>query len=321
MTIAPPEGRPLVTFALFAYNQEKYIRGAVEGAFSQTYSPLEIILSDDCSSDNTYEIMREMAAAYDGPHAITVRQNSQNLGLAEHVNIVFLASSGKIILVAAGDDISLASRTSISVDCLEANPHATAVLLSADVIDDEGQIIGERLTGTGKDVKASQTVNDLLSWRHVTFGATRAFRRELFTCFGPLNANCPTEDTPLLLRSLMCGSNVLSNQKAVLYRRHDGNLSGAESLKKMNTEYIYQQYRDDINKALALGLIKGDLVQRLNNWLSADHRIRRLRLKLASNDIAKIRDTTFAIRHRSTALREKIRFLTGYLASFKGTFR
>lgn len=40
---------PLVTFALFAYNQEKFIREAVEGAFAQTYESLEIILSDDCS--------------------------------------------------------------------------------------------------------------------------------------------------------------------------------------------------------------------------------------------------------------------------------
>lgn len=41
---AVKEERPLVTFALFAYNQEKYIRRAVVGAFSQTYEPLEIIM-------------------------------------------------------------------------------------------------------------------------------------------------------------------------------------------------------------------------------------------------------------------------------------
>jgi glycosyltransferase involved in cell wall biosynthesis len=68
MTNAPeempdnPTDRSLVTFALFAYNQEKYIREAVEGALAQTYEPLEIILSDDCSSDRTFETMREMAA-------------------------------------------------------------------------------------------------------------------------------------------------------------------------------------------------------------------------------------------------------------------
>ena len=35
-----PEDWPLVTFALFTYNQEQFVRGAVEGAFPQTYSPL-----------------------------------------------------------------------------------------------------------------------------------------------------------------------------------------------------------------------------------------------------------------------------------------
>ena len=51
------QGRPLITFALFAYNQEKYIEEAVQGAFLQTYSPLEIILSDDGSTDRTFEII------------------------------------------------------------------------------------------------------------------------------------------------------------------------------------------------------------------------------------------------------------------------
>jgi hypothetical protein len=48
--------QPLVTFALFAYNQEKYIREAVEGAFAQTYEPIEVILSEDYSTDRTFEI-------------------------------------------------------------------------------------------------------------------------------------------------------------------------------------------------------------------------------------------------------------------------
>ena len=58
---------PLVTFALLANNQEDYIREAVQGTFAQAYKPLEITLSDDCSSDRTDQIMQEMAGAYRGP--------------------------------------------------------------------------------------------------------------------------------------------------------------------------------------------------------------------------------------------------------------
>ncbi len=56
------EERPLVSFVLLAYNQERYVEEAIAGAFAQDYSPLEIILSDDCSTDGTYAIMQRMAA-------------------------------------------------------------------------------------------------------------------------------------------------------------------------------------------------------------------------------------------------------------------
>lgn len=79
---------PLITIAVFAYNQEEFIRDAVNGAFSQTYSPLEIILSDDCSSDRTFEIMQEMANTYQGPHRVICRRNPFNLGTALHVQTV-----------------------------------------------------------------------------------------------------------------------------------------------------------------------------------------------------------------------------------------
>ena len=62
--------RPLLTFGVCAYKQEQFIREAVEAALAQTYSPLEIILSDDCSPDRTFEIMQEW------PRSIAARTGS-----------------------------------------------------------------------------------------------------------------------------------------------------------------------------------------------------------------------------------------------------
>ena len=64
------EEKPLLTYCLVTYNQEKYVRESVLSAFAQTYLPLEIVLSDDCSTDRTFEIMRELAAGYREPHRI-----------------------------------------------------------------------------------------------------------------------------------------------------------------------------------------------------------------------------------------------------------
>lgn len=139
-----PEGtpdRPLVTFALFAYNQEKYVREAVNGAFSQTYWPLEIILSDDCSSDRTFEIIEEMAQEYQGPHLVKLRRGANNLGIIDHVLTVGRLASGVFVVVAAGDDISVPSRTQ---KCLTMHLQcaANAVYSGRTLIDDSGNELG-----------------------------------------------------------------------------------------------------------------------------------------------------------------------------------
>ncbi|MDI5920994.1 glycosyltransferase [Halomonas sp. LR5S13] len=112
--------RPLITFVLFAYNQEEYIREAVEGAFSQTYEPLEIILSDDCSQDQTFKIMQELAEDYVGPHKVRVVQTAHNIGVVAHVLLRGKEASGDIVVVAAGDDISLPVRTEMIANSFSA---------------------------------------------------------------------------------------------------------------------------------------------------------------------------------------------------------
>lgn len=146
-TYGNPEGtpeRPLVTFALFAYNQEKYIREAVEGAFAQTYSPLEIILSDDCSSDRTFEIMQEMAKGYEGRHSIQIRRNEVNRGVVNHLASIVLAARSEYIIVAAGDDISKPERTEV-LSQLMVSGAFDAVSSNVDLINECG-VVQERNT-------------------------------------------------------------------------------------------------------------------------------------------------------------------------------
>lgn len=138
-----PEGtpdRPLVTFALFAYNQEKFIREAVEGAFSQTYSPLEIILSDDCSSDRTFEIMREMAKGYSGAHSVRIRKNKINLGIVNHLAAVTSEARSEYIILAAGDDVSVEIRTEITVPIM-ISTRCDVACSNVNIMNEEGKIV------------------------------------------------------------------------------------------------------------------------------------------------------------------------------------
>ena len=102
---------PLVTFALLAYNQEKYIREAVEGALAQDYPNLEIIISDDCSTDRTFDSIKQAVVSYAGKHSVVARRTTRNLGSLLHVADVAALAKGEFLVLAAGDDVSKPDRT------------------------------------------------------------------------------------------------------------------------------------------------------------------------------------------------------------------
>ena len=181
---------PLVTFALFAYNQEEYIREAVEGAFSQTYEPLEIILSDDCSSDRTFEIMQEMVATYEGPHKIRERQSPKNRGTLGHLLDVANECCGKYFVVAAGDDISVPARVELIVANFTSD---TVAAISSDdiVIDKDGK---ERDWHAGRFQNRSIAHQKNPTW---VLGATAAYRTDLLKSLPMPNERILHEDTVL----------------------------------------------------------------------------------------------------------------------------
>lgn len=110
---ASGDERPLVTLAVFGYNQERFVAEAIEGAFAQTYRPLEIILSDDCSTDGTFAIMERMAAEYQGLHRVRAVRHDPNLGTVRHVIEVARLAEGNLLVVNAGDDISHPDRVAV----------------------------------------------------------------------------------------------------------------------------------------------------------------------------------------------------------------
>ena len=221
MTDTPqsPENRPLVTFALFAYNQEKYIREAVEGAFAQTYEPLEIILSDDCSTDRTFEIMQEMAAAYEGPHEIHARREVHNIGTLGHVLAVSKAAVGEIMVVAAGDDISLPARTEKLLTFFS-DPIMVAGSSNDWIIDENG----EPLTSSDDIIKKRDEwhSNDS-TWVH---GATAAYRVSFLRKLPVSNGKLLYEDMIFsdFMKGLGCRSFRIQD-RLIKYRFHTQNVS------------------------------------------------------------------------------------------------
>jgi Glycosyltransferases involved in cell wall biogenesis len=215
--LPPLEDRPLVTFALFAYNQEKYIREAVEGAFAQTYEPLEIILSDDCSTDRTFEIMEEMVSNYTGIHNIVVLRNRGNQGTLNHVINVCRAARGSLIVVAAGDDISLPHRTEMLIR--EMDNDAWAISGSYFEINEDGIFIRETIN------KQDEFISQVgpYSWVQI-HGATACYRKALFDIIQSSPQKVFLED--FVISGLLFGLGVkvrVTENPLVFHRIHEEN--------------------------------------------------------------------------------------------------
>lgn len=229
--------RPLLSFVLIAYNQEDFILDAIEGALSQSYSPLEIILSDDSSSDKTFSIMQEVVADYEGPHRIILNKTPHNMGLGAHLNLAFNLCSGQLLIAAAGDDISTHQRVELLYEAWEQNNRPSMICSGWSVIDRNGDISSqlapqcsfeERAIAGDTNVSAIQSYLDGKPFDMV--GATAAYTKDLRN-FRILDSNVVAEDFSLCLRALLLNGIVCIKEPLVLYRRHSDNLSNVRGKK------------------------------------------------------------------------------------------
>lgn len=218
--------KPLVTFALIAYNQEKYIEDACWAALAQTYSPLEILFSDDYSSDRTFDLIKSVTKNYSGPHQIVLNRNSHNFGLIGHVNKLFEMSSGDLIVVAAGDDISQPDRVKCLADAFNQSERKALVIhSSATKINDLNIDIGIFVPPVAGRI---MTNNELADSGSLYIGATAAWNKVLYNEFGPIVFKDAYEDLVFGFRAQIKNSLVYVDKPLVKYREGVGISTHAE---------------------------------------------------------------------------------------------
>ena len=115
---------PLVSVCLITYNQENYIQKAIKSIFDQEVGfPIEVIISNDCSSDNTHQKIEEILK--DATNGLVVRyyNHKDNLGMMRNFSFAINECKGKYIAYFEGDDYwDYPKKLQTQVDFLEQNP-------------------------------------------------------------------------------------------------------------------------------------------------------------------------------------------------------
>lgn len=212
-----------MTFLLVSYNQEEFIDDAVSGALSQTYAPLELLLSDDCSTDRTFELLSARVAGYSGPHSLILNRTPANVGLIGHLNAAASLASGELIIVAAGDDVSLPNRVTRLVEqYLASGRKAMSLYSNGQVIGPEGE--AERLFYPRPPSSNAHELETSIISGFSVLGAAHAWDARLMDWFGDLPEDVAWEDWAIPFRAGLLGRIEYVDEVLVQYRRHDSNV-------------------------------------------------------------------------------------------------
>lgn len=131
---------PKVSVCVVTYNQEKYLRQCLQSIVDQQVNAeVEIIVSDDCSTDKTRDIIEEFHQAY--PSKIKPIYLEKNIGAYENFIRTHNLATGEYVCHCDGDDYFLAGKLQAQVDVLEADKDCTAVWHRVDFFDDAGHFV------------------------------------------------------------------------------------------------------------------------------------------------------------------------------------
>ena len=222
-TIEPPDdtlcasAAPLATMLLITFQQSALVREAIHGALAQTWSPLEIVISDDASTDDTWAQIGAAVAGYAGPHRIVLNRNAVNLGIGAHLTHVVGLSHGEMLFIAAGDDVSLPQRCErVMREWLVRDCRPDLIATALTDIDAEGRTHG---TLHPTDLSTYRNAADWLARPPYVVGAAQAWTRRVFERYGPLPAGVVGEDLIMVFRAIGAGGAFTLAEPLVKYRR------------------------------------------------------------------------------------------------------
>jgi glycosyltransferase involved in cell wall biosynthesis len=202
---------------LMAYRQADQIAAAIAGALDQTYTPLEIVISDDASDDATWARILAAVAGYSGPHRVILNRNPVNLGIGAHLSHLVTLSHGELLFVAAGDDVSLPERCATVTAAWLSHARRPDLISSALTdIDASGTAHG-RIEPS--DLSRYRSLADWARERPFVVGAAQAWTRRVFERCGPLPEGVVAEDLIMTFRAIGCGGAITLPQALVAYRR------------------------------------------------------------------------------------------------------
>lgn len=215
-----------ISIAMATYNGAQYIQAQLLSFIDQTRQPDELVISDDCSTDDTASIVREFSKT--APFKVEFYRNERNLGYCGNFNAALMRATGDIVFLSDQDDVWFPEKVEYIAAAAEQNPEALVVMNDAALTDGDLNEVG--LTKIGQIISAGFTLDRFV------MGCCCAIRRELLDYCMPIPKGFKSHDNWLVWLANGLNARVVVSDVLQYYRRHDGNQSNtiANRVTKVN---------------------------------------------------------------------------------------
>ena len=208
-----------------AFNHEKYVACFIDSVLAQTVSDWELVIVDDCSSDNTAEIIKSYA-----DKRIKFIQHKINGGINAALNTAVENASGNIFIIVASDDVMYPNALEKIGVAFDNNPNAVAVYCNLDVIDENNNPRADFVMPELKNRSRAAFLHDAFMKDNILYGPGMSMRAKYARQIFPASlANCIFQDYIQNVQLLIMGDVFVLPDKIIKYRvTHDQkNISAA----------------------------------------------------------------------------------------------
>jgi glycosyltransferase involved in cell wall biosynthesis len=218
----------LVSIAIATYNGEKFLTEQLDSIYNQTYKNIEVVVCDDCSADNTVEILEEYKQRYGLKYFV----NEKNLGYIKNFEKVISLCSGEYIAFSDQDDIWLSEKIEILFNEIS---NYSLIHTNAELIDEKGNSLNNTLYSRlfkELGLKPAILLNDFDKKESVQ-GCTCMFSKEVLKKAVPfkLTTKFAHDYWIALVSSKMNGIKYV-DKCLVKYRLHENNAVGINKCSK-----------------------------------------------------------------------------------------
>lgn len=275
-----------ISIALCTYNGAKYLEKQIESFLRQTRLPDELVICDDCSRDETPQIIKNFCET--SPFPVRLHVNETNLGSTKNFERAISYCRGDLIFLCDQDDVWLPTKIAETEKVFAESEKIGLVFSNAELVDENLESLGVDLwqvsfTPEEKRKSLDGKFFEVLLRRNVVTGATAAFRRDLRECFAPIPTNIPyvIHDGWIALVISAVAEIRFIEKPLIKYRQHPGQQLGIDWRLKQNKFVVAEQIFEAYAKSIAIHRTEE---QRLDKLKTELEKIPQFKIYLSSLD-------------------------------------